>query len=55
MARAGCWQVPLALRLVRGAATGEGEVMRGWFVPPVVIPAALIVFFLAYGLFRAFR
>lgn len=27
--------------------------MKGWFVPPVVIPVALIVFFLAYGLFRA--
>jgi hypothetical protein len=29
--------------------------MKGWFVPPIVIPAVLIVFFLAYGLFRTFR
>lgn len=27
--------------------------MRGWFVPPIVIPAALILAFLGYGLLRA--
>jgi hypothetical protein len=28
--------------------------MKDWFVPPIIIPAALILFFLVYGLFRAF-
>jgi hypothetical protein len=28
--------------------------MKGWFVPPIVIPAALILAFLGYGIFRAF-
>jgi hypothetical protein len=26
--------------------------MKDWFVPPIVIPAALVVAFLSYGLFR---
>jgi hypothetical protein len=27
--------------------------MKNWFVPPIVIPAALIAALLIYGLFRA--
>ena len=26
--------------------------MNGWFVPPVVIPSALVLAFLGYGLFQ---
>lgn len=52
MARARCRQGPLTPQFLSRNA-GEAS-MKGWPVPPVVIPAVTVVFFLGYGLFRAF-
>jgi hypothetical protein len=41
---------PLLAGIVRNV---RGRAMKAWFVPPLVVPAALLLLIAAYAIFRA--
>jgi hypothetical protein len=61
LARARRWRISLKpqawLKIVAEILSywsiSRGNTIKDWFLPPIVIPAALVLAFLGYGLFPA--